>query len=177
MDILQKLSSGHNKAITNAIVKYIGDDKERFAELVNLFLKGDYRITQRAAWPLGYVAIENPGLVKLYIGRFIKKLGEPGLHPAIPRNILRVFQTMDIPEKYRGSLLDICIRYITSENIPVAIRAFAITTAANICKHYPELKNELLIILNELGSLPQTPALRVRIKFALKALQKEHPKV
>ncbi len=31
-----------------------GGGKERFGELMNLFLKGDYRVTQRAAWIVSY---------------------------------------------------------------------------------------------------------------------------
>jgi hypothetical protein len=39
----------HSKANTSAIVKWIGDDKQRFRGLMDLFLEGEYRVTQRAA--------------------------------------------------------------------------------------------------------------------------------
>ena len=58
-----------------------------------------------------------------------------------------------------------------SETQPAAVRAFALTVAAKISKRYPELKNELLLILKELRSLPQLPSLKVRIKMALKELE------
>lgn len=171
MDIQKKLEAEHSKALTTAITNYIGSDKQRFKVLMDIFLGSEYRLTQRAAWPLSYVLLANPQLLTAYYPKLIKKLQEPGNHPAIARNILRVFQEMDIPEKYRGQLIDTCFKFITSETAPVAVRAFAITTASNICRHYPELGNELVMVLRELSQLPQTAAIKQRIKLALKVLK------
>lgn len=172
MNLEERLGAEHSKTLTTAIVNYIGDDKKRFKVLMDLFLKGDYRLTQRAAWPLSFVAIAHPELIIPYIGKLIKKLTEPGNHPAIARNILRTFQEIEIPEKHHGVLIDVCFKFITSEAYPSAIRAFAISTATNICAKYPELKNELLLVLNELNQLPQPPAIKSRIRSALKDLKK-----
>lgn len=177
MDIRACLEAEHSKTATNTIVKYIGDDPLKFRVLVEQFLKGEAILRQRAAWPLSYVAIEHPELIKPYFGKLMDELGKKGLHPAIHRSILRVFQQIDIPEKYQGQLIDICYRFIMNETLPPAIRAFAITTATNICMDYPELKNELLIILKELSILPQQPAIKSRIKSALKALQNPNSKI
>jgi hypothetical protein len=49
MDLLKLLRAEHSKKQTDRIVAYVGDDKERFAAMINLFFKGEYRITQRAA--------------------------------------------------------------------------------------------------------------------------------
>ena len=51
MDLLKLLRAEHSKKQTDRIVDYIGADKDRFALLMKLFLQGEYRITQRAAWP------------------------------------------------------------------------------------------------------------------------------
>lgn len=170
MNILSALEKEHSKSLTAAIVNYIGNDKKRFKELMDVFLKGEYRLTQRAAWPLSYAGIAEPKLVKPYIGQLIKKLNAPGQHPAIPRNILRLFQEIEIPEKYQADLLDACFRIIQNPSLPVAIIAFAITTAAKLCRPFPELRNELLLVLNQLNSYPQTAAINVRVKKAIKDL-------
>jgi hypothetical protein len=170
MNIRQALEKEHSKPLTTAIVNYIGNDKARFKELMDVFMKGEYRLTQRAAWPLSYVCIAEPGLVKPYFGQLIKKLKEPGHHPAISRNILRMFQEIDIPEKYQSDLIDECLRIIQNPSLPVAIVAFAITTAAKLCRPFPELRNELLLVLNQLNSYPQTAAIKVRVKKAIKDL-------
>lgn len=174
MDILARLTKEHSKALTVAIVEYIGDDKKKFAVLMSIFLKGEYRLTQRAAWPFSYIAIEHPTLIRPYFDALIKKLKDQTNHPAIARNILRTFQEIDIPKKYQGTLVDICFSNILNFSQPIAIRAFSISVASKICLSYPELKNELLIVLNDLKQLPQVPAIKVRITYALKAIAKSN---
>lgn len=171
MNIRERLEAEHSKTLTTAIVNYIGSDKKRFKELMNIFFGGEYRMTQRAAWPMSYVAIEQPQLLDPYFDKLIKQLQMPDNHPAIARNILRVLQEIEIPEKYWGALVDLSFKIIISETQPAAIRAFAITVAAKISKNYPELKNELLMILKELNSFPQLPSMKSRIKKALKELK------
>ena len=52
MNIREVIASEHSKQNTLAIVEYIGDDPERFDELMSIFFEGVYRSTQRAAWPM-----------------------------------------------------------------------------------------------------------------------------
>lgn len=49
MNIVQEVLKEHSKAMCGRIVKYVGKDRTRFSELVTVFLKGPYRVTQRAA--------------------------------------------------------------------------------------------------------------------------------
>ena len=107
MDIKKRLEEEHSKTLTMAIVAFIGDDKKRFKILMDIFLQGEYRLTQRAAWPLSYVVINHPKLVQPYFEKLVKKLQEPDSHPAIARNILRMFQEIEIPEKHLGILIDL----------------------------------------------------------------------
>jgi hypothetical protein len=172
MDIEERLTAEHSKRLTMEIVNYIGSDKKRFDTLMQIFLKGEYRLTQRASWPLSYVAIANPILIKSYFNKLILKLKQTDNHPSIPRNILRTFQEIDIPEKYHGDLVDICFAYILNQSQATGIRAFAISVACKVCMPYPELKKELSLILTDLNQFPQLPAVRHRLKVALKELSK-----
>lgn len=170
MDIAKRLEQEHSLILTKAIIKYIGDDKKRFKALMDVFLKSDFRLTQRAAWPVSYVAIENPKLIYPYLSKLIKKLTEPGNHPAIPRNILRFCQEIEIPEKHEGELVDACFKLIVSAESPVAVKAFAITVASGICKKYPELKRELRLHLEHMQNYPMAAAIKVRIRNAFRVL-------
>lgn len=170
MDIAKRLEKEHSLSLTNAITKYIDDDKERFKELMDIFLNSEYRITQRAAWPMSYVAIDHPKLIYPYLERLIKKLTDQNNHPAIPRNILRFLQEIEVPKKNEGNLVDACFQLMVSAESPIAVKAFAITVATGICKKYPELKRELRLHLEQMQNYPMTAAIKVRIRNALKAL-------
>jgi hypothetical protein len=171
MDIKTELLKEHSKSQTNKIIKYVADDKLKFKELINLFFNGEFVVKQRAAWPLSYVAIEHPELIKHYFSKLTLQLSKTENHPSINRNILRIFEEMDIPEKHHGNLIDLCLKFIVDIKQPIAIRAFSITVAVNISKNYPELKRELLLILDELKKYPQQPAITVRIRDAMKKLK------
>ena len=171
MSIAETLEMGHSKTITLRIVKYVGHDKVRFEELMTVFYGKDKKLQQRAAMPLGYVAEGNPRFIEPHLKKLITMLETPGLHAAVARNILRIFQEYDLPEAHHGKLIDICFRFILNPSTPIAIRAFAITTAANIAKPHPDLRREMVIVMKELEEYPQTAALRVRVKNALKTLQ------
>jgi hypothetical protein len=168
MDIRASLTAGHSRALTTKIVNYIGADKVRFKMLMQIFLGNDPRLQQRSAWAMSDIAVQHPQLIKPYLKHLLPKLNEEG-HPAIKRNILRIIQYIEVPEKYEAQLFDDCFRMIRNSAYPVAIRAFAVTVAANICNKYPELKGELKPVLKELLTMPQLPAITHRIKLTLKA--------
>lgn len=170
MNIKAELEREHSKTSTTAIVNYVGGNEVRFEKLMEVFLHGEKRLSQRAAWPLSYVGANHPELIVKALPRLLVKLAEPGTHDAIKRNILRALQETEIPEKYEAPVVDACFRFMRNESMAVAIRAFAITTAARICKKYPELNEELVLLLAEIGAMPHTAAITVRIKKALKEL-------
>jgi hypothetical protein len=66
IDLEQLLRQEHSKKQTDRIVRYIGSDKQRFTALVRLFFKSEYRITQRAAWPLSNCVRAHPELIQPY---------------------------------------------------------------------------------------------------------------
>jgi len=171
MDILAELSAGHSRAITTRIVNYIGSDKVRFAVLMKIFTGDDLRLQQRSAWAMSDIVVKHPQLIKPFLKNIIPRLRQSG-HPAIARNILRILQFIDLPEKYESVVFDDCLRFIKSESTPVAIRAFAVTVAGHICNKYPELQRELRPVLRELMTLQQQPAMSHRIKLVLKAWER-----
>lgn len=170
MDIEKRLREEHSKSLTMAVVDYIGNDKKRFKCLMDLFLNGEPKLIKRAAWPLSYAAIAHPELIKPYLGKLIIKLQQTDNHPSVPRNILRIFEEIMIPEKYEAYLVDCCFSILVSATDPIASKAFAITVATKICKKYPDLKNELRLHLEHMQNYPLAPAIKVRIKRAIKEL-------
>lgn len=168
MDIKRRLEQEHSKQLNREIIRYVGDNRQRLEELLSLLFGDDALLSQRAAWSAGDLGAEHPELFLTYIPELISRLRDRKAHPAVRRNILRIFSSLEIPEEHQSAVLDICLAFIRSEAEPVAVRAFAVTLAATISRPYAELRAELLMLLREISSVPHSPAMNVRIKRALK---------
>ena len=163
MDIRQVLMSGHSKQRTMAIVEFIGDDPKRFAELMKLFFAGDYRLTQRAAWPMSYCA----ELILPYLLKLLACLDREDLHVAVKRNVMRLLQYIEIPKRMTGKVYAHAVDLLDNADEPIAVRAFAMTVAARIAKSEPDLMNELRLIVKK--HLPHsTAAFQVRAREILR---------
>lgn len=143
MNIREALIQEHSKTQKDKIVAYVGNDKTRFAELMTLMLTAEYRVAQRAAWPVSYCVEKHPALIKPWFSKMIKKMDDKTAHDAIRRNALRILEDIDIPEKYGGEIFEISNRYLHDIKEPVAVRTFSLSVMGNIAKKYPELKNEV----------------------------------
>jgi hypothetical protein len=175
MKIKELILEEHSKAQTDRIVQYVANDRKKFAELMNLFLNGEYRVSQRAGWPLSYCAQRYPELVKPYFRKLLDMLDKPGIHDAVIRNIVRILQYVEIPSSLHGRLMNKCFEYISSNSTPVAIKAFSLTVLENLSKHYPGISQELKLVIEE--RMPhETAAFSSRAKKILKKLDKKSGK-
>jgi hypothetical protein len=163
MNLKEALLKEHSKNQCDKIVKYIGSSKERFAELMKLFFESEYRVTQRAAWPMSYCVRNHPELIKPYFKKLIDNLIKKGVHDAVIRNSVRLLQDVEIPEKHHGKLMDICFGFIQSNETPVAIKAFSLTILEKLSKQYPDIISELKLIIEERWE-HETAAFRSRAK-------------
>lgn len=169
MDIHQLLKEEHSRKQTDRIVRYIGRDKDRFAVLIGLFFRGEYRITQRAAWPLSYCIRAHPELIGPYLKRLLDNLKRKDIHVAVIRNTIRLLQDVEIPKKYQGRVMSICFDFVQSPETPIAVKAFSLTVLSHLAVDYPEIGPELKLIIADQWE-HATPAFRSRAKRVLKQL-------
>jgi hypothetical protein len=163
MDLQKSLAAEHSKKQCDRIVKYIGDDKARFAELIRVFFKGEYRITQRAAWPLSYCVRHHPELIQPYFKPLLDNLSRKDIHVAVIRNTLRLLQDTPIPKKYHGRVMSLCFDLLQSHDTPIAVKAFSLTVLHQLSKEYPDIAAELRLIIEEQWE-QATPAFRSRAR-------------
>lgn len=172
MNILSQVKNEHSKAMCNRVVGYVGNDPGRFKELVEVFLKGPYRVTQRAAWPLSCAVETHPELIVPHLQRILKNLDKPGIHDSVKRNTVRLMQYIEIPKSLHGTVANLCFGFVQDSGEPIAVRCFSMTVLDNITKGQPDLRKELKIILEDL--LPYaTAGISVRAKKILKKI--DHP--
>jgi hypothetical protein len=139
----------HSKRQAVRIASWVGTDKKRFRKLMELFLRGEYRVTQRSAWIVNLCADKHPELIRPYLKQMIGRMQEPGVHDAVRRNVIRILQFIEIPEKLLGEVATVCFNYLSSPGEPIAVRVFSMTVLANIAQKKPELKNELRLVIEQ----------------------------
>ena len=169
MILRDQILKEHSKANCNAIVRWIGDSQPRFDQLFDLFLNDEYRVVQRAAWPLSYTVIAHPKFIQKHFSKLLKNLQKPKLHNSVKRNTIRLLQDIPVPERYQGEVLNICFEYISSPDEAVAVKAFALTVLYNLANKYPEIKHELKTII-EVRWDYESAAFRSRAKKILNRL-------
>jgi len=167
MNLEKEILAVHSKDQVVTLVRWVGKDKSRFKQLMELFLEGDSNPAQKSAWIIGHCAELHPELVNPWLKAMIKKMRQPGLNGALKRNVVRILQFVDIPRGLQGMVANLCFELIASMEEPIAVRTFSITVLANIAREEPALRKELEIVVRQM--LPySTPAFRARAKKILK---------
>ncbi len=169
MNIREELLKEHSKTQALRIAGYACASPVNFKALMKCFMSDDYRLAQRAAWSVNWAARERPGMVMPYMNDLVTVLEKKDVHDAVIRNALRILEDLEAPEEYHGILLNTCFSFIERPGIPFAWKAYSMTILAKLCKYYPEIKQELKLIIEENWN-HESPAFRSRGKKVLQSL-------
>jgi hypothetical protein len=150
MDVVTQLLVEHSKVNTQMIMDWVGDDAQRFAEVMAVFLGDDHLLVQRSAWVVGNLGLAQPQLLAPYKSALLQVLRQP-LHPAVQRNGLRLIAETGLrfSEDEEGQLVELAFDLLADPGVPVAIRAHAMQVIANLCGPYPDLATELQPLLED----------------------------
>ena len=170
MKLREQILKEQSKANREVIVRWVGTSQERFDDLFDLFLNDEYRVVQRAAWPLSYIVIAHPQLIQKHFSRLLKNLDKPGIHDSVKRNTIRLLERIFIPERFHGQVMNYCFNYIASPHEAVAIKAFSLTVLERLSHQYPEIKTELKTIIEDRWDY-ESAAFRSRAKKILSRLK------
>lgn len=164
-----KLQEGHNKAICDEALAYIGNDKKKVDALVKIVAGNDKRLSQRASWALGYVGERSHYHLTPHLKQLLVLMTEPNRHPALRRNITRALQYVHLPEDLHGTVMDTCFRFLEDPKEAAAVKAFSISILENLWHEYPEIGDELRIVLTTLME-DALPSFKVRARRLLSLL-------
>lgn len=170
MKLRETILAEHSKANCDRITKWIGYNQQRFDELFHLFIHDEYRVVQRAAWPLSYSVTAHPQLIKKHFGKLISNLKKPKLHDSVKRNSIRLLRQITIPKRFHGEVMNLCFNYISSADEAAAIKAFSLTVLQNLSHQYPGIKQELKTIIEDRWDY-ESAAFKSRAKKILKELK------
>lgn len=172
MDIRAELLKEHSRAQADRVAQWIGNDPERLAQLVDLFLHDEYRVVQRAARVVSLIADEHFELIQPHLPALVRRMNEPGVPVAVKRNVVRMLQFVDVPEDVQGDVMNTCFELVADPQETIAVRAFSMTVLANLAKQYPDIKPELKAIIEDALEHDPSPGFRNRAGKVLKSLSK-----
>ena len=144
----QSLEEDYSKEGAMHVVQCIQKDNSRMQELMECFFDEDLRVCQRAAWPAGMIADVKPELIIPFLEKMLLNLDTPH-HDAVIRNTFRTLQNVEIPEDLEGLAFEKAFEFLLDPKNAIAIRVFAMTVCGNIALKYPELKHELVPVIEE----------------------------
>ncbi len=172
MIIKEQLLLEHSKANTQKITRFIGTDKNRLQQLMDCFFSNEYRVTQRAAMAVSDCFDQHPFLMQSHLERMINNLDTQNLHIAVKRNTVRIFQFVEIKLDLQSKFYDHCINYLMDSKEPIAVKAFSMGILYNICKEHPDLKTEVIPLLEDELEHTESAGIRSRGRNILKKLSK-----
>ncbi|MEA3460859.1 MAG: hypothetical protein U9R49_03195 [Bacteroidota bacterium] len=143
--LLTDIPSGVGKDL---LIGEVIKSESHFITLLQLTLHEKDPLAWRASWILDGSDEKKPGLARIHINEIIQALPELESKGAL-RSLLRMLARYDIPEEEQGLLIDLCFNYLVSELFPVAIKVHAMQIIYNHVLLYPELKNELIAIIED----------------------------
>jgi hypothetical protein len=173
MDLEAELLREHSRKQAEKVARWVGADSARLKVLMQLFLKGEYRIAQRAAWVVAIVGERHPILFRPYLKRMLFRIQEPGIHDAVRRAVVRILQDFEIPRDLLGMAATLCFEELSSADAPVAVKCYSMTVMMHIVKKEPELGRELRLVIEQ--QLPYASAgFRARAKETLRQLEMDN---
>jgi len=167
--LLDKILTIKNSSQARLLVDQIESGVYTIKDLMDIFFSDQWRVSQKASWPLTLLAYRQPELILPYINQMIAHL-DNAKHDAIIRNTIRTWQLIDIPTEYEGVIYEKCFEYFADPSYAIAIRVFAMTVCSNIAMRHHSLAAEIIPIIEDSWD-HTTAAWRSRGKKELKRLK------
>jgi len=171
MDLRSEILAEHSRTQTLHIAAWIGHDTGRFNRLIKLFLQDEYRVVQRAAWVISMVADKHPLVLAPHLPVMVARMEEAGMPVAVKRNVVRILQYVPIPEDLHGPVMNCCFAFLEDPEETVAVKASSMTVLARLAQDYPDIKNEIRLLIEEQLENNPSPGIRSRARKVLKEIQ------
>jgi hypothetical protein len=99
-------------------------------------------------------------------------LGDAGIPVAVKRNVMGVLQGTPIPERLHGPVMNYCFDFLQDPEETIAVKSFCMAILGQLAQSYPEIKNEVILVIEDLLEQGASAGIRSRAGKTLKALGK-----
>lgn len=149
---------------------------ELLPSFMQLALNNDHPNGWRALYIADKVSDSHPEWMEKFVPDMIGSL-KTERHHGKKRHLLKLISQNKVLDEHSGFLVDYCLGVFTSSGEPVANRVHAMQILYNISEKEPDLKPELLEIIQQQIEFHPTPGIRSRgNKLAKKLFQQINAK-
>ena len=117
-ELLAKKSSRVN---SYQVVALVANNPERFKELVEIIVSNESPYSEKASWAMNHCYEEGTDFFDNYYKELTAILPDDTYSDSVKRNIVRILQFKEIPEKYQASVIDCCF-YLVNKKIKPKIK-------------------------------------------------------
>jgi len=142
-ELIEILDSWENLEIT---VKEIINNPAYFRLLLDIALYNKNQRSWRAAYLIDKIHDSHPELVLPFFDEMVLQLKKEK-SSSKKRHFLKLISMNTIAEIHQGFLVDYCIIALKSGKEPPAVRVHAMQILFNISENEPELKSEILAVI------------------------------
>ena len=168
-ELFEHLDAWENIEIIAASIQ---NDPTQFNTLIQLALNDTRQKSWRAAYLVDKIHDENPDLLQPYLPALINQL-KTETNASKRRHWLKLISMNKISGEQIGFLFDYCIETFTSGNEAVAVRVHAMQILYNISEMEPDLKPEVLQLIEQEMEFHPTAGIRSRGKKLATKLYKQ----
>ena len=167
----EKLLWTSSKSVANEAIAWVGEDPQRFNEILQLCLSSPYPLAMRAGMVLSSCAENHPKLFEPYANTVLHQLPMTKID-GVKRALLRIYALNTDLQKleHLGLLLDFCIKVLLNSQEAIAVKHYATVITIKLAKAEPDILNELIPILED-DHFATTPAFKKRVTQQLTQLR------
>lgn len=169
----QSILTDSSRSLMDYTAVMVGDDEALFRKLLDLAYLQKPPLCMRAARVADLCCERNPELIRPYLVKLVRDL--PDLKDMA---VKRVFMHILIRHSWvedevaMGKLVDTLFKWLMDDNQAIAIKAYAMVILGNITRVWPDLKGELILVLEEVIPFWESQALQSGGRRMVKKLRK-----
>ncbi len=125
------------------------DHPEDFDFLIEAMTHKDTQTSSRAAWAMSHAVQISPAILEKKQHIRLIEIADKAISGSLKRNIMRAWQSVELPSGFIYEIADLALRFLGNPKEDVAVKAFSITVLQNCLKQIPELKEEVLFLIEK----------------------------
>lgn len=168
-EIEAQIADWHNSDYLSA---YFANNPENLDQLLALVFDDSKKRNWIAAWVLDKLNERKPELLTPLLPRLISQIDQTKNHAKL-RHYLKILSLHPAPADLAGKLFEQCFQIFTNPAYAVAIRVHAMQVLYEISQSEPELKPELILLIENEMEIHPTPGIKSRGKRLLSMLRSQ----